>query len=48
LVVPVLDGVRKESYLAIIDAVTMETSNKAVLPTYVPFNLHGRFFDGIV
>ena len=48
LVVPVLDGVRKESYLAIIDAVTLEIINKAVLPTYVPFNLHGRFFDGIV
>lgn len=47
LLVPIFDGDRKQSYLAIIDAVTMETINKAKLPTIVPFNLHGRFFEEI-
>lgn len=48
LLVPILDGEHKQSYLAVIDAVTMETINKAILPTIVPFNLHGRFFEDII
>ncbi|CAG2213804.1 unnamed protein product [Mytilus edulis] len=48
LLVPILDGYQKKSYIAIIDAVSMEIINKADLPTYVPFNLHGRFFDGVL
>jgi carotenoid cleavage dioxygenase-like enzyme len=48
LVVPVLDGVRKESYLAIIDAVTMETSNKAVLPTYLSIHCHVLYHDALL
>ncbi|XP_063421205.1 beta,beta-carotene 15,15'-dioxygenase-like [Mytilus trossulus] len=48
LIVPILDGYQKKSYIAIIDAVSMEIINKADLPTYVPFNLHGRYFDGVL
>ncbi|XP_033762841.1 beta,beta-carotene 15,15'-dioxygenase-like [Pecten maximus] len=44
LLVPVLDGVKKTSYLAFIDARTMKTTHRAYLPTPVPFGLHGRFF----
>lgn len=44
LLVPVLDGVKKTSYIAFIDARTMVTTHRAYLPTAVPFSLHGRFF----
>ncbi|XP_046566151.1 beta,beta-carotene 15,15'-dioxygenase-like [Haliotis rubra] len=47
LMLPILDGVRRKSYLAILDARTMEVTNRADLPTVVPFSLHGRFFPEI-
>ncbi|OWF36515.1 Retinoid isomerohydrolase [Mizuhopecten yessoensis] len=47
LLVPVLDGQKNVSYLAIIDAVSMKTSFTAYLPTRVPETFHGRFFPGI-
>lgn len=47
LMTPVLDGPNRKSYLAIIDAKTMTTVNSAILPTVVPFSLHGRFFDNL-
>ncbi|KAK3108235.1 hypothetical protein FSP39_003754 [Pinctada imbricata] len=48
LLVPILDGKNKTSYLSIIDTKTMKTVNRAELPTIVPFNLHGRFFEDVV
>ncbi|XP_060066167.1 beta,beta-carotene 15,15'-dioxygenase-like [Ylistrum balloti] len=39
------DGDAKQSYLAIIDPKTMTLRSRANLPTTVPFNFHGRFFD---
>ncbi|XP_021340430.1 beta,beta-carotene 15,15'-dioxygenase-like [Mizuhopecten yessoensis] len=47
LMVPVLDGEKNTSYLAVIDAATMTTYNKAYLPTRVPITFHGRFFPDI-
>ncbi|XP_076083227.1 beta,beta-carotene 15,15'-dioxygenase-like [Mytilus galloprovincialis] len=44
LMTHVFDGIRKESYLVLINAVTMKTISKANLPTNVPFSTHGRFF----
>lgn len=46
LMVPVLDGEKNSSYLAIIDAVSMTTISTAYLPTKVPETFHGRFFPG--
>ncbi|XP_069110893.1 beta,beta-carotene 15,15'-dioxygenase-like [Argopecten irradians] len=48
LLVPVLDGIKKTTYLAFIDAKTMKTTHRAYLPTAVPFGLHGRFFPELV
>ncbi|OWF40494.1 carotenoid isomerooxygenase-like [Mizuhopecten yessoensis] len=48
LLVPVLDGTKKNTYLAFIDARTMTTTHRAYLPTPVPFSLHGRFFPELV
>lgn len=48
LLMPVLDGERGQSYLAIIDAKTMKTANRAYLPTFVPYSLHGRFFPDVL
>ncbi|XP_060082507.1 carotenoid isomerooxygenase-like [Ylistrum balloti] len=47
LLVPVLDGEKNASYLAVIDAVSMTTAHKANLPTRVPMTFHGRFFHSI-
>ncbi|KAL5005772.1 hypothetical protein ScPMuIL_016930 [Solemya velum] len=44
LLVPVLDGIHRKSYLAIINATTMATVNTADLPFVIPYGLHGRFF----
>ncbi len=41
----VLDGLKKTSYIAILDGRTMTLMSFAVLPTVVPFTLHGRIFD---
>lgn len=48
LVLPVLNGEAKSSYLAFIDARSMEMVNSAEIPMIVPFNLHGRFFDDLL
>ncbi|ESO86260.1 hypothetical protein LOTGIDRAFT_167306 [Lottia gigantea] len=48
LLVPILDGVRQKSYLAVISAKTMKIINRSYLPVVIPFSLHGRFFDEIV
>ncbi|XP_050418492.2 beta,beta-carotene 15,15'-dioxygenase-like [Patella vulgata] len=48
LLLPILDGVRQKSYLAIINPKTMKIINRSYLPIVVPFSLHGRFFDEIV
>lgn len=48
LLVPVLDGFKKQTYLAMIDARTMKIVNRAYLPTIVPFSLHGRLFEEVV
>ena len=47
LLVPILDGYKKKTYLATIDAKSMKTINRAYLPTVVPFSLHGRFFEEV-
>ncbi|XP_069114360.1 retinoid isomerohydrolase-like [Argopecten irradians] len=44
LLVPVLDGEKNESYLAVIDAISMTISHRAYLPTHIPQTFHGRFF----
>ena len=41
----VLDGNKERSYLAIFDAKTMKMINRAYLPNFIPFGLHGRLFD---
>ena len=46
LIVFITDGVKKRSYVAIYDALTMELDNKAILPTILPFSLHGSYFPG--
>lgn len=43
----VLDGNAKKSYLYIIDPKTMNITNKAELPTLVPYTLHGDFFPEV-
>ncbi|WAQ93715.1 CCD8A-like protein [Mya arenaria] len=48
LFVPIIDGKNQRSYIAMLDAKSMELVNKAYLPTIVPYNLHGRFFEDIV
>ena len=48
LLVPVLDGFKNKTYLAIINAQSMKIVNRAYLPTIVPFSLHGRFFEEVV
>ena len=43
----VLDGDNRKSYLYIMDAKTMNVTNRAELPTIVPYTLHGDFFPEI-
>ncbi|XP_055886553.1 apocarotenoid-15,15'-oxygenase-like [Biomphalaria glabrata] len=43
LLVPVLDGQKRQSYLAILDAVSLRLINRAYTPTHIPYSLHGRF-----
>ncbi|OWF45550.1 beta,beta-carotene 15,15'-dioxygenase-like [Mizuhopecten yessoensis] len=43
-----LDGTTKQSYVAIIDPKNMTITHKAMLPTVVPFTIHGRFFQDSV
>ncbi|XP_060066195.1 beta,beta-carotene 15,15'-dioxygenase-like [Ylistrum balloti] len=39
------DGDKKASYLLMLDPKTMTVINRSYMPTTVPFNFHGRFFD---
>ncbi|XP_063420661.1 beta,beta-carotene 15,15'-dioxygenase-like [Mytilus trossulus] len=45
LMTHVFDGIKKESYLVLINATTMQTLSKGILPTTMPFSFHGRFFQ---
>ncbi|KAJ8303772.1 hypothetical protein KUTeg_018695 [Tegillarca granosa] len=47
LITPILDGQKKMSYLAILDAKTMNLTHKAYLPTTIPLSFHGRFFEDL-
>lgn len=40
----VLDGDSATSYILFLDGKTFEEINKAQLPTWIPFSLHGNFF----
>ena len=40
----VLDGEKKKSYVAVLNARNMKTINRCYLDTPIPFTLHGRFF----
>lgn len=44
LLLPVLDGVRRVTYMAVLDATDLSLINHADLPTNIPYSLHGRFF----
>ncbi|OWF34722.1 Beta,beta-carotene 15,15'-monooxygenase [Mizuhopecten yessoensis] len=45
LMTSVYDGDKRASYLLILDPKTMTVINRSYMPTQVPFNFHGRFFD---
>ncbi|CAG2221020.1 unnamed protein product [Mytilus edulis] len=45
LMTHVFDGIKKESYLVLINATSMQTISKGILPTTMPFSFHGRFFQ---
>jgi len=47
LLVPILDGTTRKNYLYILDAKTMKATNKAELPTLVPYTFHGHFFPDL-
>lgn len=47
LLLPLLDGKDRKSYLYILDAKTMNVTNRAELPTIVPFTFHGSFFPDV-
>ena len=48
LLLPILDGTKNQTYLAVIDARTLKIVNRAYLPTVIPFSFHGRFFPELV
>lgn len=48
LLTPVLHGEKKESYLLMLNATTMQEMNRAYLKTIVPFTIHGKFFEDLV
>ena len=48
VLVPMLDGPNKRSYMAVLNATDLRPLTTAQLPTVVPYNLHGRFFSEIV
>ena len=43
----VIDGRKRRSYLAVLDARTMKLKNRSYLPIHVPYSLHGKFFPAI-
>ncbi|KAK7109885.1 uncharacterized protein [Littorina saxatilis] len=48
VLVPMIDGPSKESYMAVLDARNLSVLSTASLPTLVPYSLHGRFFDEVI
>ena len=40
----VLNGETHQTYIAVLDARSLELVNEAILPTRVPFGLHGNYF----
>ncbi len=40
----VLDGVRRKSYIVMLDGRTLKPISHGYLPTFVPFNIHGKLF----
>ena len=48
VLVPMLDGPNRSSYLAVLNATDLRLLTTAQLPTVVPYNLHGRFFSDVL
>lgn len=48
VLVPMIDGHARRSYLAVLDAHNLVLIAKSYLPTVVPYSLHGHFFEEIV
>lgn len=48
VLVPMIDGPREQSYLAVLDARDLSVLSTAYLPTIVPYSLHGRFFSEVL
>lgn len=40
----VLDAQKKNSFVVVLDAVTMEEVGRAIIPVHLPFRLHGNFY----
>ncbi|KAK3102318.1 hypothetical protein FSP39_010436 [Pinctada imbricata] len=47
IMVPVVNGVDRKSYLAFLDARNLTLINKSNTPFIVPFHFHGRFFPNL-
>ncbi|XP_033755748.1 beta,beta-carotene 15,15'-dioxygenase-like [Pecten maximus] len=47
LMASAFDGDKKASYLLMLDPKTMTVINRSYMPTTVPFNFHGRFFNDV-
>ncbi|XP_076439754.1 carotenoid isomerooxygenase-like [Babylonia areolata] len=48
VLVAMLEGAVKKSYMAVLDAKSLNVMSTAYLPTVVPYNLHGRFFPEVI
>ncbi|KAL8620512.1 hypothetical protein ACOMHN_029548 [Nucella lapillus] len=48
VLVPMIDGPAGRSYMAVLDARDLSVVSSAVLPTLLPYSLHGRFFQHVV
>ncbi|XP_076461782.1 uncharacterized protein LOC143294236 [Babylonia areolata] len=48
VLVPMIDGPSRRSYLAILDARDLSLMTSADLPTLLPYSLHGRFFPDLL
>ena len=47
ILIPVLDGNQRRSYLAVLDARDLTLISKSYTPIVVPFHFHGRFFPNV-
>ncbi|XP_069112269.1 beta,beta-carotene 15,15'-dioxygenase-like [Argopecten irradians] len=47
LMASAFDGDKGMSYLLMLDPKTMTEINRSYMPTRIPFNFHGRFFDAV-